>query len=237
MRHFNLNGVVIQATNTTTTAQKLGLVGAEYENYRGLDNYDSWPLKFDVDPVSELLTKELEGHWFSPPLEHPAQFYVPQFVHMVLTNREFCIKYVNQCHKRSIKARVLFCFTERPEPRWDSPTPELRFLGFDHAITNHPDSSIFWDLLGEHRAPYTEIETFKNYLKSKKKLNENSLFNTYDDIAEYVKARDQVLSNPETSNLIESDSEDCPYLVFKLYELIGQLHLDGNDKETSLVLS
>lgn len=225
MEHFNPNGVVIQATNTTKVVQKLGLTGTEYQNYRGLDNYNSWPLNFDVDPVSQQLSHELDARWFNPPLEHPTEFYKTSFVAMVLSDRDFCIKYIEQCHKRSIETRVLFCFTERPEPQWDSRLPELKFLGFDHAITNYPDSSIFWDLLGEPPIERTESATYRHYLECKNKLNEYSLFDTAEDMTVYTKARKEVLADPSTHNFIEDDSDedDNPYLVFKLYELMGDL--------------
>lgn len=117
--------------------------------------------------------------------------------------------YINEYRKESIKRgieyRILLCETEIPQPIMEiSPTIPKIFLGYDYAYASGDNYS----------AVYNEIPgVFSQY-----QLNDNGLFETEEEIREYIAIREQYEKSHAPYTLESGD-----FIIYKLYELRYEL--------------
>ena len=102
MTLFYPNGVLIQATDRPDDGplgdQSESSPGfEEFRRYRGLAKYETWPLYFDDNPISQSLTAELDESWYNISPIHSLEFYKENHLHMVLHEKDLCVRYVQQC--------------------------------------------------------------------------------------------------------------------------------------------
>ncbi len=109
-------------------------------------------------------------------------------------------KYVAEAEKRNIKYRLLLCETDIPDPKFDCPDFKKIFLGYDYAYAAGDNYS----------AVYNEIP----FVFTQFQLNQYGLFQTREEIEEYIVAREKFKLTHPPLTLEEGD-----FVVFKLHEV------------------
>lgn len=118
----------------------------------------------------------------------------------VCNDIDYINKYIYEAHKRKILFRLLLCESDVPNPIFDISDYEKEFLGYDYAYATGDNYS----------AVYNEIP----FVFPQFKLNHNGLFQTEDDIKEYITEREQFkLAHPPLT------LEEGDFVVFRLHEL------------------
>ena len=113
---------------------------------------------------------------------------------------DYIYKYIKEAEKRSIKYRLLLCETDVPDPKFDCPDLEKIFLGYDYAYGTGDNYS----------AVYNEIpRVFPQF-----RLNQYGLFQTREEIEEYIAEREKFKLTHPPLTLEEGDFE-----VFRLSEI------------------
>lgn len=183
-----VNGYIIQKLVDN------GYKGVDGSGY-SLDSAENWYLH-DIEEYAEqfepYFSKEIcKDEWNMEP-----HTYVG-----VCTDLEYIKKYISVSRKLGIKYRVLVVMTDIPSPIVElDPSMELKFLGFDYAYET-PDN---------YSAVYNEIPfVFPDF-----KLNENGLFETREEIEEYLVKRQEFVDTHPPYTL-----ENGNFTVFKLYEI------------------
>ena len=113
---------------------------------------------------------------------------------------DYIYKYVKEAEKQNIKYRLLLCETDVPEPKFDCPDLKMIFLGYDYAYATGDNYS----------AVYNEIPVIFPQFK----LNQYGLFQTREEIEEYITVREQFKLTHPPLTLEEGD-----FVVFKLHEI------------------
>ncbi len=110
--------------------------------------------------------------------------------------------YIKESEKRGIKYRIILCETEIPQPIMEfSSAIQKEFLGYDYAYARGDNYS----------ALYNEIPSvFPQF-----QLNNNGLFETEEEIREYISTREQY-EQSHAPNTLESGD----FIIFKLYEVL-----------------
>ncbi len=109
-------------------------------------------------------------------------------------------KYIKEAEKLNIKYRLLLCETDVPNPKFDRPDLKKIFLGYDYAYAAGDNYS----------AVYNEIP----FVFPQFQLNQYGLFQTKEEIEEYIAARERFKRTHPPLILEEGD-----FVVFKLYEI------------------
>ncbi|MBR5683765.1 MAG: hypothetical protein IKW96_10935 [Ruminococcus sp.] len=116
------------------------------------------------------------------------------------TDIEYISRYINEAKRRNIPFRILLCESEIPEPVFSAPDVRKKFLGYDYAYANGDNYS----------AVYNEIPfVFPQFT-----LNQYGLFQTKEEIDEYIAEREKFRLTHPPLTLEEGD-----FVVFKLYEV------------------
>lgn len=125
----------------------------------------------------------------------------------VCNDWKYIDKYILESKKKEIPFRIILCETEIAEPIMELPEQlQLEFLGYDYAYAVGDNYS----------AVYNEIPfVFKNF-----QLNQNGLFETEEEIKEYIRQREIYEAEHPKYTLEVGD-----FVLFKLYEVL----LPGDD--------
>ena len=106
-----------------------------------------------------------------------------------------------EAQKRNIKFRLLLCESYIPNPIFDASNLKTEFLGYDYAYANGDNYS----------AVYNEIP----FVFSEFKLNQYGLFQTEEEISEYIAKRELFKQQNPPYTL-----EDGEFVVFRLCEIV-----------------
>lgn len=113
---------------------------------------------------------------------------------------DYIYKYIKEAEKRNIRYRLLLCETDVSDPRFDCPDFKKIFLGYDYAYAMGDNYS----------AVYNEIPfKFPQF-----ELNQYGLFQTREEIEEYIAARERFKLTHPPLTLEEGD-----FVVFRLHEI------------------
>ena len=229
------NGIVIQGTaldhrwySWDVTDPSIG--HSDFQLYQGIGRYRDWPLEFEDDPISKILTREAEDRWFYYYFETGES--TVQYALWVVPEKDFIIRYISHCNDKNINIRILFCFTGRMIPIWGSDLPTLHFLGYDY-VGSDLFSVIPDDLLSPPYTEYQHIPVYKALMDCAGMLNKYKLFETENDVNIFIERRNDVIKSKiqskdvwvkhfgtVKSRLIE---EDDNLTMFKLFEVVGEL--------------
>ncbi|MBR6968439.1 MAG: hypothetical protein IKH78_07875 [Ruminococcus sp.] len=113
---------------------------------------------------------------------------------------DYIYNYIKEAEKRNIKYRLLLCETDVPDPKFDCPDFKKIFLGYDYAYAAGDNYS----------AVYNEIP----FVFSQFRLNQYGLFQTREEIEEYIAEREQFKLTHPPLTLEEGD-----FVVFRLHEI------------------
>lgn len=118
------------------------------------------------------------------------------------TDLDYIYRYIEVSKELGIEYRVLLVKTDIPMPYLESDRGlETKFLGYDYAYENGDNYS----------AVYNEVP----YVFSEFKLNENGLFQTKEEILEYISKRKEYEKTHEPYTLEVGD-----FSIFKVYEVV-----------------
>ena len=115
-------------------------------------------------------------------------------------NMDYINKYVEESKKRGIPYSLLLCESEIPNPIMSVSGLEMKFLGYDYAYATGDNYS----------AVYSEIP----FVFPQFKLNCNGLFNTEEEIKEYIAERERFKKSHRPYTLEEGD-----FIIFRLHEV------------------
>ena len=119
------------------------------------------------------------------------------------TDMNYIYKYVKEAQKRNIQFRLLLCESEVPNPVFDASHFEKKFLGYDYAYAAGDNYS----------AVYNEIP----FIFPQFELNQYGLFQTKEEIDEYIAVREQFKQTHPPYTLEEGD-----FVTFRLHEIYLQ---------------
>ena len=112
----------------------------------------------------------------------------------------YIYKYIKEAEKRNIKYRLLLCETDVPDPKFDCPDFNKIFLGYDYAYAVGDNYS----------AVYNEVP----FVFPQFQLNQYGLFQTREEIEEYLAAREEFIQTHPPLTLEVGD-----FVVFRLHEI------------------
>lgn len=176
--NWTLNGFVIQHTNDNSNYPFQDVIP-----YKGLGRYDSWPLFYEKDEKSKLLTHEAGDKWFNLFYND----YDDKYALAVVPSPDFLRKYIEVCEAKKIKIRIIRVETNRSIPAADEIKLETIFLGFDY-VTSQSFFSVLYDDLYALEVP-EKLQRFTTL------LNSNGMFSCEEDLYAYVKSRDDVIND------------------------------------------
>ena len=164
------------------------------ERYKGIDSCDSkgenW--YFYDDPGFEPFYEE---HIELTCYDFPEGSRVA-----ACTDTEYIRKYIKTSQERGIEYRLILCETDIPQPQFDPTGLEKTFLGYDYAYTGGDYYS----------AVYNEVP----YVFPQFSLNDNELFETYEEMTKYLAARQEYVSTHPPLTLEVGD-----FTVYRLWEI------------------
>ena len=162
------NGFLIQGLSDSNNVVK-------NFKYSGINAYHQYPLSADNNSVSKTLIEEQQvrklGNGF-------------QFLEFI-SDKKLLERYINRCFELHIKIRVLFIESNYSYEEWREPIPETVFLGYEYCPIPIDEQVI------------TDLDWYPLFSKFWNKLNENGLFNTYDEALNFKKAYDLACENQE----------------------------------------
>ncbi|MDE5884129.1 MAG: hypothetical protein K2H29_03510 [Oscillospiraceae bacterium] len=115
-------------------------------------------------------------------------------------NMDYIISYIAESKKRGIQYRLLLCESEVPNPIFNISELKTKFLGYDYAYANGDNYS----------AVYNEIP----FVFPQFQLNYNGLFDTEEEIKEYILERERFKKLHPPYAL-----EDGDFIIFRLHEV------------------
>lgn len=119
----------------------------------------------------------------------------------VCNDWKYIENYIKVSTEKKLSFRIVLCETEIPEPIMEiSPNMNLQFLGYDYAYAVGDNYS----------AVYNEIP----FVFSDFHLNNNGLFETEEEIREYISQREKFEKEHPKYTLEVGD-----FVIFKLYEV------------------
>lgn len=176
---FCWNGLLV----TTWDYRNSGFVA---EKYRGLACGKPWPLS-DVGMSSTNDDRRIVGAIKARTINrlYRASEFVPQVVPTV----SLVADYVLACQANGLEVRVILCATPRSEPVMaqldiSALMPSTQHLGFDYAYSTCDFSAIGDDLASP---------VLPGLMRHLPRLNASGLFDTYDDLADYLDTRRRVI--------------------------------------------
>ncbi len=116
----------------------------------------------------------------------------------------YLMKYIEIAKNKNIQCRLILCYTSRENPKMNDHDLPTTFLGYDFAYSGGSYySAVANDVISKR------IPIFTKY-----KLNINGLFETLEEISEFVVERNKCMGSP-----MEYDIENGDFIIYKLYEM------------------
>lgn len=185
MKKFNCNGYIIQKISDKNIY-----------NYEGVDG-DNWYLNYYSNDLyfEDFYNKNISKSGNN--IE-----YVDCCV-----DELYIKKYINESKKLGIKFKILLCFTDRNYPL----ISEFKlgkfekYLGYDYAYSggSYYYSCILNDIISKR------IKEFENI-----KLNENGLFDSYEEINSFISYREELILKKKY------DFEFGDFIIYKIKQVI-----------------
>lgn len=194
--NFNPNGFIVKRLDS--------YFARLYKNYRGIDG-DVWPIHEDTkvqncDDIKALCNYVDENIML-------ADFNTS--VVDVSNNIDFLNMYIEACKKATFNVDVIFCESTRKSPLTEinaaQNTDSFVFLGFDYGYPGADYySCVFNDV---NRIPQMSHFT----------LNKNGLFETENEIIEFIKLRNEL-----KLILPKNEFEQGEFVIYKLWRYVGK---------------
>lgn len=181
-----------------------------YSGYKGIEG-NNWYL-------NDKYSKTFDS-FFSCIAEEA--FYNKDFTG-VLNDESIIRQYIELSQKDSIPYRILLCETERKCPsamhiKWKNKT----FIGYDYAYSGADYySAVFNDVCLKESMYIRKLNEFERF-----RLNQNGLFQTLNEVKEFVEEREKVEKSGK-------DLEKGIFIIYKLYE-VEPIDVDDNKKNVS----
>ncbi|WP_294346048.1 hypothetical protein [uncultured Clostridium sp.] len=168
---LNTNGVIIQGCNYKSKFQE----NQDYNGYKGVGRYVSWPLSYEEDVESKEITDLIEEIWIN------------NYECVSLIYDEWLInEYLSICKKKDIEIRVLLVESESIYPQFNDSYMNKIKLGYDYSQGENHFSLLIYDL---ELSNLNNITPLKNIFL---KLNKKMLFDDINDIKKYVEIREDL---------------------------------------------
>ena len=166
------NGILVQALDDKTSFIK-------NFPYHGINAYYSFPLIERTDEGSRELT---ELQLFSE------RKYESPIVHEFITDSGLFRRYTEKCMQLQIAFRALFIESDYTDEIWSGPLPDRRFLGYEYCPIPIDEQII------------TDMDWYRGFSKFWPKLNPYGLFDTYEEISQFVAEYNRAFSAHEVGD-------------------------------------
>ncbi len=159
--------------------------------YKGVDG-DNWYLN-SIDSFRIYFEENIEKSW--------CDF---EFVDCC-ADMGYIKQYINKSVELGIQNRILLCETKKELPKSDfKKAYNVNFIGYDYAyLGGSYYSCVYNDLVGRNIAEFSTI-----------KLNKNGLFETFEEVEEFIKQREIVREKYD-----DTVFEKGEFAIFRLSEL------------------
>lgn len=163
--------------------------------YQGIEG-DNWYLNFTTYKELDIFYEgNIEKAWEDDD-------YVD-----VCNDMKYIQEYIDISLQENVNYRILVCITEKKFPQMMLEIgKDIVFLGYDYAYSGGSYySAILNDIISKRIPQFSDI-----------KLNNNGLFESYEEVVNFIDFRDSIKRNecPQTEYL-----EDGEFVIYKLYEL------------------
>ena len=122
----------------------------------------------------------------------------------VANDFNYIMKCANIAMVKNIKFRVILCYTTRENPKANDVKKQTTFLGYDYAYSGG----------SYYSAVSNDVVSRRIAIFEKFKLNSNGLFESEEDIIEFIAERNKLKQNSTDSYF-----EDGDFIIYKLYNL------------------
>lgn len=172
---------------------------------------------FVIQKVKDGLYQGIEGdNWFlnyEDKIDKEMVDYFDEYIDLAWSDDErvdvcndfnYIRKYMDVSIDRSINFRIIMCYTPRERPEMIDNEISGVFMGYDYAYSGGSYySAVFNDVVSRR------IPSFFKF-----KLNSYGLFESQNEIFEFVDERNRIVENSTEYNF-----EDGDFIIYKLYEL------------------
>ena len=162
---WNANGILIQGLNDKTDYIK-------NFSYQGINAYFQYPLVGVNDSESRRLTDEQQSKKVSENLYLSQEF---------ISDVGLYTRYLKKCEEMQIKVRALFIESGYSDEIWQDELPKMTFLGYEYCPIPIDEQII------------TDMDWYKPFSNYWGKLNKYGLFDSYDDVLQFVSEYNKVI--------------------------------------------
>lgn len=197
---FYSNGFMIKALNTEY-ATRFKLPQAKF-NYCGIEG-DNWPIdKYSIGIGKDELSF-IEDYLYEI-VDNPDKY---NEIVAVCNDMDFLNYYVECCNKANFQIDILYIETELEYPNClinPLNNDQFEFLGYDYA---YPGDDYYSSIYQEYKI----INQYGSF-----NLNKNGLFNTEEEINEYITVRENLKKTSSYSHI-----EKGKFIIYKVWRYIG----------------
>ncbi len=144
-----------------------------FKNYIGIGRYTTWPLDSLNDSISQNLTNEAYDKWFG--YQDNRLWTVPDL--------DYLKRYMRHCKNLGISVFCLQIESDNDTMVSSVKLPIVRVLGFDYSDCDMVTSCMYDDFTMSNDIVKSRLK------KISEKLNEFGLFNSKQDVIEYIQER------------------------------------------------
>jgi len=193
------NGVIIQDTSQNESQLFYTI---KNKNYNGICRYPYDVICSNLDTVSLGLNEEISElniNWYVDE-NNTTHYYLD-----VIPTYDLFMRSVKHYLQLNIPIRILFIESEFDKPEWVGSVPKMNFLGYEYGSCEiSRDPTMVYELENNIHPKFKNIT---------KKLNKYFLFENYENILEYVKIRNDLIS--EGFGL----ENENPYYIMRISEI------------------
>lgn len=141
--------------------------------YKGIQSYHNWPLARENESVSKELTKAINNYFDGN--DHIE----------IMTDTELLKRYFMHCKKLNMDVFIMKVMSSNNTLTADKDLDEIEELGYDCMAGD--SISYLTEVLAEDGNGLEEYKRFKD------KLNSNGLLSSYEEVEDFIRARNKLL--------------------------------------------
>ena len=168
---FYSNGIIIQGVNNIPdnySSDDIFPFG-----YYGIERYVTWPLEYEEDSTSMMLSNEISQKWLSDDI----------FSLYTVNDQDLLYRYAENCSKLKLPIRCLLVESPSKFPVASMSLPHKNILGYEYVDTDMQTSCMYEDFTDQTPMVRKALST------AVQGLNEYGLFSCINRIEQYLAIR------------------------------------------------
>lgn len=162
--------------------------------YKGVEG-DNWFLNYE-----EMIDKEIVDYFD----DNIDLAWADTGLVDVANDFNYIMKCASIAKAKKIKFRIILCYTTRENPKANDENVQAEFLGYDYAYSGG----------SYYSAVSNDVVSKRIAIFEKFKLNSNGLFESEEDVKEFIVERNKLKQNSTDLYF-----EDGDFIIYKLYDL------------------